>query len=535
MSSESIFKIEKNFDLLATLDKARLGTWQHASSVTSETIYYDTFDWRLHANNTCLTLEKTPQHSQLNWIDSNTGGIHAWQRTETTPDFQWNLHAGPIKELISPLIDVRRLLPFIILRRRVQPYTLVNEDNKIILRVYKESVTAIKPTLTETSGPLVKRKPLGYQLRVQALKGYTKTYTELVRHFKKQYQLNKAENPFQKALTAHSVQPGNYSSKLKLKLDPDKRSDASVKEFLAILLEAMERNENGIEADIDAEFLHDFRVAGRRSRSAIGQIKSIMPARVLERLNRDFSWLNQTSGPARDMDVYLLGFPDYQACLPKKIRPDLKPLREFLSDHKQAEYKKLIHALHSARYRHFKEYLRKYIEQPVTERTTLSHAKEPIVEVSAHRIWRVFRRVIKEGKAINKKSPNEELHELRKTCKKLRYLLEFCRSLHPKKDINRLIKALKQLQDNLGEFQDFSVQIDALHHFSEQMIEEKRADEKSLAAMDKLIGILDERQHETRKIFHQRFKNFSAKENQDIFKRLFKPTKLGNPRPQEGK
>ena len=63
-----------------------------------------------------------------------------------------------------------------------------------------------------------------------------------------------------------------------------------------------------------------------------------------------------------------------------------------------------------------------------------------------------------QGRAITDGSPPEEYHELRKTCKKLRYLVEFFRSLFPRREMGRVITALKLLQDNLGEYQDLYVQ-----------------------------------------------------------------------------
>ena len=72
----------------------------------------------------------------------------------------------------------------------------------------------------------------------------------------------------------------------------------------------MKDNEKGIIDDIDSEFLHDFRVAVRRTRSLLGQIRYVLPKRRVTRFKRDFAWLGEVTGPARDMDVYLLSFND---------------------------------------------------------------------------------------------------------------------------------------------------------------------------------------------------------------------------------
>ena len=69
----------------------------------------------------------------------------------------------------------------------------------------------------------------------------------------------------------------------------------------------------------------------------------------------------------------------------------------------------------------------------------------------------MYRRVLKERRAIADDSPAEDLHELRKSCMKLRYLLEFFRSLYPRKQERALILKLKVLLDNLGNLQDLEV------------------------------------------------------------------------------
>ena len=49
----------------------------------------------------------------------------------------------------------------------------------------------------------------------------------------------------------------------------------------------------------------------------------------------------------------------------------------------------------------------------------------PIERVASERIWRMYKKVLKAGRAVTADGPAEEMHELRKDCKKLRYLIEF--------------------------------------------------------------------------------------------------------------
>ncbi|MDX1697427.1 MAG: CHAD domain-containing protein, partial [Thiohalobacterales bacterium] len=269
--------------------------------------------------------------------------------------------------------------------------------------------------------------------------------------------------------------------------------------------------------------LHDFRVAIRRTRSALGQIKGVLPSPVLNRFKREFAWLGQMTGNTRDLDVYLLSFDNYRQSLPESMQDDIEPLRDFLRRHWEIEHKALVRALDSARYRRLVSGWRCFLETPVKERSTLPNARRPVYEVACRRIWRVYRRILKEGGAIDADSPAEALHELRKTAKKLRYLMEFFQSLFPARKIKRLIGTLKNLQNNLGDFQDFEVQVQTLKRFSEQMVAEDEIPARTLLAMGMLIEGLEQRQHQARLEFAARFNSFALPDNQARFRALFAP------------
>jgi CHAD domain-containing protein len=247
----------------------------------------------------------------------------------------------------------------------------------------------------------------------------------------------------------------------------------------------------------------------------------VLPQRILDRYRREFAWLGQITGTIRDLDVYLLNFDDYRNSLPDSMQADLEPLHVFLKRHWQAEHKSLVKALDSARYRRLVTDWRSFLEKPVSERSTLPNARRPVYEVACQRIWRVYRRILKEGRAIGDDTPAEALHELRKTAKKLRYLMEFFQSLFPAGKIKRLISVLKALQNNLGDFQDFEVQVQTLKRFSTQMVEEDMAPPGTLLAMGMLIEGLERRQRQARQEFAERFGAFSLPENQAHFRAMF--------------
>jgi CHAD domain-containing protein len=99
---------------------------------------------------------------------------------------------------------------------------------------------------------------------------------------------------------------------------------------------------------------------------------------------------------------------------------------------------------------------------------------------------------------------------LRIECKKLRYLLEFFRSLCHPDDVERVVKSLKRLQDNLGDFNDLQIQRETLKRFAEEMVAEGCATVESLMAMGRLVERLELRQAEERSRFTKRFAAFDA-------------------------
>jgi CHAD domain-containing protein len=315
-------------------------------------------------------------------------------------------------------------------------------------------------------------------------------------------------------------------------LDAAMRADAAAKAVLLQQLCALTANEAGARAGLDPECLHDFRVAVRRTRTALGKIRDVFPKKMLERFRSGFAWLGEVTGPTRDLDVYLLHFPDYQARLPEAVQGDLHPLHDFLQRRQKKEQAALVKALDSHRYRQLIQGWRAFLEAEVPAKTSLANAMRPVREVAGVQIARVYRRVVKQGKAITKASPATDLHQLRKSCKKLRYLLEFFQPLYPPKKIKKLIKALKRLQENLGSFQDLEVQSSALRQFGQQMVDEGEAPAATRLAMGMLVASLGEQQQRVRKEFKEDFAGFRRARNRRLFKKLIPPPRKAPPSPE---
>lgn len=309
-------------------------------------------------------------------------------------------------------------------------------------------------------------------------------------------------------------------------LEPGLPAGEAARVVLRVLLEALLANEEGAREGRDPELLHDFRVALRRARSALGQIREVFPAAAVERLRAELAWLGQVTGPLRDLDVYLLELREPAPPLPLEVRRDLAGLVAHLRAQRRRELKKLRSALGSRRYRGLIADWRALLEPAPVGEEVPPDAVRPVLEVARERIWRAFRRVIRRGRALDAPGPHapgppEAFHELRIACKKLRYLLEFFASLFPAEEVEALIQRLKRLQDNLGAFNDCEVQRHHLERSARELADKGRATVVGLLAMGRLLAGLAARQERERESFAESFAGFASKKNRRRCRRLF--------------
>jgi CHAD domain-containing protein len=486
--------------------------------------FYDSFDWRVYYAGRVLQADHDGNNWQLLWRPLSDSGQHVQIALPGKPQFARDVPPGPLRKELEAVLEMRELVPLVTVTARIHQLRVLNRDQKTVARILLEENRVPR---RRGNAPRLENRAI-----VVPVRGYRKAYRKIIRILEAQGLAAATQDPLMNALAVTGQAPGTYSSKLNLQLDQQERSDQATRIILKRLLDIIRENEAGTRKGTDTEFLHDFRVAIRRTRSALSQIKGVLPAPVLQRYKTEFAWLGQMTSPSRDLDVYLLTFDDYKNSLPASARPDIEPLRVFLAHHQAIEHKALLKALDSARYRRLLQGWATFLDKPVNERSTLPNARRPVYGLACERIWKVYKRILREGRAIEANTPAEALHELRKTAKKLRYLMEFFQSLFPDARIKDLIRVLKTLQDNLGDFQDYEVQVHTLRAFSHQMVDEKVAPPETLLAMGMLIEGLEQRQHLARDEFADRFEKFSAEQNRARFRELFTGCSAAQDTPQ---
>jgi len=495
-------------------------------------VFYDTFDWAVFADGGLLERRESPlggeQEAELVWsspaASSPADPEPLTQPAPAEPAFAADLPAGPVRSRIVRVAGIRRLLPVMRVETRTRTLRARDDDDETLWRAALEEARFQDPRGGGT-GELAPR------LRVLPMPGHEAERDVLLDQLGSDLGLTPAGEPLLvEALGAAGRRPCDYSSKIDFQLDPDARADAVTKTILLGLLDTIERNRDGARDNLDSEFLHDLRVAVRRTRSAITQIRSVLPAAVVQQYKERFAWVQQVTGPVRDLDVYLLDFGDYQASLPPLLRPHLEPMRTFILAHYDEEQGRLAEILDGPELRSLLAEWRAFLEAPVPDHPEAEDAASPIRSVASARIWRMAKRVRREGRAIAAESPPADLHELRKSCKKLRYLMEFFQSLYPEEEIRPLIRLIKELLDNLGSFQDLTVQAAHLRELAGRMGAEGQGDTDTLLAMGALIGQVLERQQRARDAFDGVFAGFLDRDYRRRLRRLFRPGSGGTTR-----
>jgi CHAD domain-containing protein len=257
---------------------------------------------------------------------------------------------------------------------------------------------------------------------------------------------------------------GVLSAKIDVPLTYDQRADAAAVAVLRRLLTVIGDNVEGSISGEDDEYLHQLRIAVRRSRTVQRQLAPVFPPYELPGFRSEFRWLQQATGDARDLDVYLQDLDSLRQLLPEAIRADLDPLVPVLVHSQLTARAEMARALRSARaanlFEDWDRLLETLVELPVDDRPA---AGRPIGELAGERIRKVYKRIVRMGRAIDASSPAEDYHELRKKGKELRYLMElFGTKLFGEQAVAPMVKSLKGVQDVLGRHQDREIQIGRL-------------------------------------------------------------------------
>jgi triphosphatase len=241
-------------------------------------------------------------------------------------------------------------------------------------------------------------------------------------------------------------------------------------------------HEPGTRIGEDPEELHDMRVATRRMRAAMKIFEKQLPVRA-QRFRDEFKWIAGALGEVRDLDVQLERLDGWISSASSEDREPLEALRAVFQERRKKACRSMLRRLDSRRYARLVESFGAFLERGASRRAQPS--RQPILAAAPDLVRKPYRKVRKLGDPLGEESSSEEYHELRKKGKRLRYALEFLSDIYgdPAKV---LIKALKDLQDVLGDHQDAEV---AVAHLRELAVSKGRRPKLSSETIFVMGGI----------------------------------------------
>ena len=215
----------------------------------------------------------------------------------------------------------------------------------------------------------------------------------------------------------------------------------------------------------DPEWVHQLRIGVRRLRSTFAFADGLVDVVAVEALRHETRWVLDALGTARDLDVFVgETLPAAARDLAQSGRDDgaasaaLEGLARRAATRRRAARAAALECVGSARFTRFELAAETFAHDV---RTAAPAGTGSLRDDHAQRF--ATRLVAKRARRLDKAAARlahagaDERHRVRIAAKKLRYATEFFASLFPRKRARSYRKALAELQQVLGEFNDAAV------------------------------------------------------------------------------
>ena len=435
-----------------------------------ETVYLDTFDGRLFGQSRALWSCGGMLHLQsLDRPDPpDRVGL------EGLPVFADRLPPGALRDRLLPLTRNRALLRLFSVRSEVRTWSRWNRDQKTILRVSLSDDEASDGKQTV---------PLGRCVVVRQVRGYKKIFREVLEWWEKRVARVDVAARYRRAIETLGLDPLRTSAMPRVRIAAAMTAADAVRSMIRGQYLVARGNQEGILNDTDAEFLHDFRVAVRRARSFLGQLRDVFEPEPAARLRKGLSWLGKSTNVPRDLDVYLLEQEDYRRMLSGALAEDIIPLFDFAAREREAAHRVLVEVMASGGYdRAMRRWRSGFEDEPGLG--VGARGSEPVLSLVGARVARKCRAVLEQGFRLRDQTDPDAFHSLRIECKQLRYLMEILADLVP--EAKSVVQRLKKLQDALGRIQDLTVHEARTQDFAQAMT--AAGDGRVLPAVEVLVS-----------------------------------------------
>ena len=299
------------------------------------TTVLDTFDGLLHAEG--LRLECCGRMLVLR----GPGASVASTPTERPPRVAADLPPGPLRDRLLAVTDVRALLAQATVCSTVRRAERRNGEHKVVASVrIHEQIRADDDAALD-----------GWLVEVAQLTGYERQGADALDVVAPHAATPLEGDAIAAVLDIAGIDLGGHHVQPGVPLDRVLTAVEGYRLVLANLAEAIAVNLPGTIDDIDPEFLHDLRVAVRRSRSVLRHGRKVLPADLLAWAQPALRSLGTLTGRPRDLDVQVIEWDDTAAMLGAEQADALAPVRAVLVAERHAAHEQLAVDLRSAEVR----------------------------------------------------------------------------------------------------------------------------------------------------------------------------------------
>jgi CHAD domain-containing protein len=475
----------------------RLG-FVFGSPAATTTTLLDTFDGRLHRAGLRLRVDEA---AQIELELSGLGTTPAHVTVDAPPRVPADIPPGPFRTRVAALVDVRVLLPRLRVTGLRSIGLLRDAAGKVVVSAeLHEGVHVVGRPDIDCSAATIE---------VLEVPGYAKHTKRTLAALRATGVEECDADTLSLCAAAADVDLAGFTATATVPLDPTMAAIDGFRLVLANLAATIDANWQGAIDQTDPEFLHDLRIALRRTRVVLADGKRVLPPEILDRTRGELAWLTDLTSTPRDLDVYLLEWSNYTDLLGSDVAPLLEPVRDLIERQRIEVHVELERGLRSERAAALMNSWQAWLREPLASDALPSRAGQPFGRQVTKRIARAHDLLLERGRLIEPDTPAEQVHDLRKDAKRLRYLLECFGSLLSERALERYVKRLKALQDNLGEHQDAEVHVDMLRTIATEL-HENGASAGTLVAIGQLTERLDQQRHAARVEFADRFADYDT-------------------------
>ena len=472
--------------------------------------FWDSFEWGIWFSGHLL-YSCGDQYALCNRSNGWPGATCCLEKAVGRRQFWQDFGSGEMRQMLKDMLGLRGLAVVAQGRFCQQQSLLRNRLDKIVCRInWLTVMTADKEAVELVSA-----------CQVLPLVGYETEARCLVEQLISLGACTDGPGAVELLLLHDGRQPRRYSLRPGFELQQEMPTREALNRIVRSMLLLAEENLPGIIEDRDTEFLHDYRICLRKIRSLLSLVRDAYPAEEIAAVRNRLGDEARRTNRLRDLDVYLLSRNEYATLLPPVLRSGLDRMFDDFARERRHELKRTVAHLRLPAHRRMLRELSEFFAEQA-EHGAAAGADLPVGPLVFRAIFKRYRKIRRLAQGITADTPDETLHQLRIECKKLRYLLEFFSELVPTSDYEAILKQLRRLQGRLGEFNDGSVQQQALLQYREQA---DLQDGIQALALGGLITALYQQQQQSRSKISQCLNEFCSMATELQIKRVFKPSR----------